>query len=119
MNDDMYIRFDDTGISVSSSRAEFDKTPMRLMELDDVSIGRGITVNSFYNLKFIAFVMILASVPLVYGINDAFPSVDEVRAERNAQIMKKVAERCAKPNVEKVLVTTLGVTKTINCGEVS
>ena len=119
MNSEMYIRFDDTGITVSSSRAEFDKTPMHLMELDDVSAGRGITMDSFYSFKFIALVMMLASAPLVLGINDAFPSAEEVRAERETRVMEAVAKRCAKPNVEKVLITTMGMTKTINCGEIS
>jgi hypothetical protein len=115
----MYIRLDDTGITVSSSRTEFGKKPVVLMDTDDVNVGRGITMGSFYNFKFVTVVMLLACTPLVLGIYSAFPSADEVRIEREARVMKKVAERCAKPNVERVLITTLGVTKTINCGEIS
>lgn len=119
MNDEMYIRLDDTGITVSSSRSEFDKKPVRLMETEPVIIRSRITMDSFYNFKFITLVMLLASVPFAFGISDAFPSADEVRVEREARVMKAVAKRCAKPNVEKVLITTMGITKTINCGEVS
>ncbi len=119
MNDEMYIRLDDTGITVSSSRSEFDKKPVRLMETESVKTGGRITMDCFYNFKFIILVMLLACTPLVLGLNDAFPSVEEVRAERHERVMKAVAKRCAKQNVEKVLVTTLGMTKTINCGEVS
>jgi hypothetical protein len=111
----MYIRIDDTGITVSSSRTEFDKKPVSLMELDDVNIGRGITVSSLYNFRFILIVMLLASVPLVYGINEAFP--EGFRADRTMQEVKK---RCAKKGVESVIITPLiGDTKTINCGELS
>ncbi len=119
MNDEMYIRLDSTGITVTSSRAEFDKKPVRLMEIEPVILGSRITMDSFYNFKFITLAMLLASAPFAFGISDAFPSVDEVRAERETRVMEAVAKRCAKQNVEKVLVTTMGMTKTINCGEIS
>jgi hypothetical protein len=119
MNDEMYIRLDNTGITVTSSRAEFDKKPVRLMETEPVIIGSRITMDSFYNFKFITLVMLLASAPFAFGIGDAFPSAEEVRAEREARVMKEVVKRCAKPNVDRVLVTTMGMTKTINCGEIS
>ena len=119
MNDEMFIRLDSTGITVTFSRAEFHKKPVRLMEIEPVRSGSRITMDCFYNFKFIALVMTLACAPLVLGLNDAFPSAEEVRAEREARIMKAVAKRCAKQNVEKVLITTLGLTKTINCGELS
>ena len=67
MNDDMYIRFDDTGITVSSSRTEFDKKPVRLMEIDDpVRVGSRITISNFYNIKLMAFVLVLSCVPLMF-----------------------------------------------------
>ena len=119
MNNEMYIRLDSTGVTVTSSRAEFEKKPVRLVETESMVVGSRITMDCFYNFKFVALVMLLACSPLVIGINDAFPSASEVRAERETRVMEAVAKRCAKRNVEKVLVTTMGVTMTIHCGEIS
>lgn len=120
MNDDMYIRFDDTGITVSFSRSEFDKKPVRLMEMDDVNVCRGITMSSLYNFRFITVVMLLACVPFVFGINEAFSTTqDEIKVARTEKVMREVRARCAKGNVEEVTITSIFHTKIIKCGELS
>ena len=111
MNDDMYIRFDDTGITVSSSRTEFDKKPVRLMEMDDVNVCRGITINSFYNIRTVIFLLFLGCAPLLVLLNMA-PTAAEVSAKRLADAQAKCVD-----GVGKVLMTSPFGIKTINCGE--
>ena len=111
MNNDMYIRFDDTGVTVSHSKGEFCKKPVTLMETDDVNVGRGITINSFYNIKTVIFLLFLGCAPLLVLLNMA-PTAAEVSAKRLADARAKCVE-----GVGKVLMTSPVGIKTINCGE--
>ena len=121
MNNDMYIRFDDTGITVSSSRVEFAKKPVNLVEIDDpVRIGSRITISNFYNMKLMAVVLVLSCFPLIFGLNEAFPTnQDEIKAARTEKVMREVRARCAKGNVDRVTITSITSTKIIKCGELS
>ena len=109
MNNHMYIRFDDSGVSVSFSKHEFNKQPVTIIDGVEPVIGSQITINSFANLKVVALLMILAVSPLVIVINMT-PSEVELSAERHAEARARCTE-----GVAAVEMSSIVGTKTINC----
>ena len=111
MNNHMYIRLDDTGVTVSQSKSEFCKKPVHIVDPITVHIGSRISINSFYNLKTVVFLLLLGCAPALVFLNMT-PDAAEVSAKRLEDAQAKCVE-----GVAKVRMSSFIGSNTINCGE--
>jgi len=107
----MYIRLDDTGVTVAQSELEFYKKPVQLVDPITVQVGSRITINSFYNLKTVVFLILLGCAPLLVFLNMT-PNAAEASSKRFADARAKCVE-----GIGRVIMASPVGTKTINCGE--
>ncbi len=111
MNNHMYIRLDDTGVTVSHSKREFCKKPVHIVDPITVRVGSRISIDSFYNLKTVALLILLGCAPLLVLLNMA-PNAEEASSKRFADARAKCVE-----GIGQVIMASPVGTKTINCGE--
>jgi hypothetical protein len=107
----MYIRLDDTGVSVSFSEHEFKKTPVIIIDGGEPIINSRINISNFANIKVIALLTLLAIAPFIVLINMT-PSPAELSTKRHAE----ARAHCVEGAVAIEMSSIIG-SKTINCGE--
>lgn len=107
MQDHGYIRVDYTGVTVTTHKGFYEGTV-------DIgrTVGSRITIDSFFNFKFVVFCMLLASAPMVlfsYAASDVGAFIDQGNA----------VALCDQVNVEAVTITRGSSSTTMECDSVN